>query len=442
MQASEAPRQAAAWLNVAAKAGGAVVSFLLSVVLARTMAPEGFADVAVIFAWLAIASNVACFSAPLVFVRFVPDYLSRGQPGLARGVVQFAFSATAAAAAAIAGLAAVAILSGAATLPRDLPQSALVAAALLLPTVLLLDVAGLLMGLKRAAIAELLANVIRPALTVAGVAVLWHVERPPLPAPTVLAVYLAASIVMVLASLAYAASVVPRGLARTKPAYEARMWARAAGGFMLVTAAAAVHERVDLLMMGAIAASADVAAYAVAVRFAQTITVAVAAVSTVMAPHVVERLAELREGRLDPLQPLVRNTARTALYVCLLALAGFAILGPLLLRLFGPHYGQAWLPMVLLAAGQVVASLAGPAAPLATLAGEPRIAIASLAAGIVANAALCLVLVPWLGGNGAALAAAAGVILSSVLARAWTRARFGIDTSVFGARPGFPAGRV
>ena len=429
-QESAAPRQAAAWLNVAAKAGGAAVSFLLYIVLARTMTPEGFADVAVIFAWLAIVANFACFSAPFVLVRFVPDYLSGGEAGLARGVVQFTLAATTVASAAIAGLAALAVLSGAFTPARDLERSVLVAAALLLPTVLLLDLAGLLMALKRAAVAELLTNVIRPLLMVVAAALLWHLQSPPLPAPTVLAAYLAASLVMVLACAAYAYSVSPGELVRAPPAYRARQWARAAGGFMLVTAAAAVHERIDLLIMGFIAAPADVAAYAVAARFSQTVTVAVAAVATVMAPHVVERLADLREGRLDHLQDLVRSTARTALHVSLLALAGFAILGPLFLDLFGPHYRQAHLPLVILAAGQAVSALAGPAAPLATLAGEPRIAIASLAAGIVVNASLNFALVPSLGGTGAAVATAAGMICASFIARSWVRARFGLDTSV------------
>ncbi len=431
-QASDPPRQSAAWLNVAAKAGGAILSFLLYVVLARAMRPEGFADVAVIFAWLAIAGNVAGFSAPFVLVRFVPDYLAARQHGLARGVVQFALAATMAASVAAAAVAAALVAGGALPLPRDLPQSVLVAAALLPASVLLLVLAGLLMGLKRAPMAELLTNVVRPALMVGGIGVLWLVRPPPLPAPTVLALYLAASVLMALVTLAYAGFVVPRAALHAPPRYLARAWSRAAGGFMLVTATAALHERVDLLMMGALAAPPDVAAYAVAARFSQTVTVAVSAVGTVMAPHVVERLAELREGRLERLRPLVRDTARTALHVCLLALAAFALLGPLLLRLFGPHYGQAYLPLVVLALGQVAAALAGPAAPFTTLAGEPRIAIASLAAGIVANAALNVLLVPRLGGVGAAIATAAGMVCAAFLARAWTRSRFGLDTAAFG----------
>ena len=429
-----APRQSAAWLNVAAKIGGAAISFLLYIVLARTMTPEAFADVAVILAWLAIASSIACFSAPLVLVRHLPDNLAQGRAGLARGVVQFSFAATATSATAIAGVVAIAVLTGAVALPNDLPQSALTAAALLPSTVLLLDLAGLLTGLKRAAVAELLVNVFRPALMIVGLAVLWYAHRPSLPAPTVLAIYLAASVIMVVACAVYASSILPGELVRAKPVYALREWSRSAVGFMAVAIAATISERIDILMMGIIASSADVAAYAVAVRFAQTVVVAASAVGAVMAPHLVERLEDLRAGRREELQLLVRNTARTALYVSIIALAGFAIIGPLFLKLFGPHYERAYTPLVVLAVGQVLCALTGPAAAVATLSGEPRIAIVALTAGIGVNAALNLLLVPTLGANGAALATASGMVCASLFAWVWTRRHFLLDTSVFRAK--------
>jgi len=86
-QANAAPRQSAAWLNIAAKVGGAGFSFLLYIVLARTMTPEGLADFAVVFALLNILTAVGCLSSPLVLMRFVPASLASGHPGLARGVV-------------------------------------------------------------------------------------------------------------------------------------------------------------------------------------------------------------------------------------------------------------------------------------------------------------------------------------------------------------------
>ena len=200
---------------------------------------------------------------------------------------------------------------------------------------------------------------------------------------------------------------------------------------MAVGIAVAIHERIDILLMGMLASSAEVATYAVAVRFAQTIVVASSAAGTVMAPHLVERLADLRDGHRDELQVLVRNTARTAFYLSLLALIGFGVLGPLLLKLFGPHYERAYVPLLVLTTGVALSALAGPAAAVATLAGEPRIAVISLMAGVVVNAGLNLMLIPRFGSNGAALGTAAGMLAASIVAWAWTRHRFRLDTSIF-----------
>jgi O-antigen/teichoic acid export membrane protein len=429
------PRQSAAWMNVAAKFVGAGTSFVLYIVLARTMTPEAFADVAIVLAWLAIASTVACFSAPLVLVRYVPDNLVQGRAGLARGVVQVVFAATAAFSLGIGAIAAIAVLGGIVVFPRDLPRSALIASALLLPSVLLLDLAGLLTGLKRAAIAELLINVLRPALMVACLAALWYLGRPPLPASTVLMVYLIASVIMLVASAAYALSILPRELVQARPEYSLRDWTHSAAAFMAVAVAVTVSERIDILLMGLIASPAEVAAYAVAVRFAQTVVVAASAVGAVMAPHLVERLEDLLSGRREEVQVLIRSTARTALYVSLIALVGFALLGPLFLKLFGAHYTKAYVPLVILSSGQVLCALTGPAAAVATFSGQPRIAITALVSGIVVNATLNLLLVPTLGANGAALATASGMICASIVAWARTRRHFLLDTSVFRTKP-------
>jgi O-antigen/teichoic acid export membrane protein len=433
--ASAIPRPAAAWLNVAAKVGGAGISFLLYIVLARVMTPEAFADVAVVFAWLALASAVACCSAPLVLIRYLPETLIQGRPDLARGALQFMIGVTAALAIGIGGIGAAAVLFGLVNLPRDLAHSALAAAAVLLPGVLLLDLAGLLTSLKRAVIGELLVNLLRPALVVVGVLLLWLVYHPPISAPVALAVYLAASVVTVLVCVAYTLRVLPRELVHATPTYAVRDWTRSAAGFMAVTIVVQIHERVDILLMGLIASSADIAAYAVAIRFALTVALAASAVGTVMMPHFVERLVDLRQGRRDEVQALVRSSARTAFYVCLIALAGFAIFGPLILKLFGPHYGRAYAPLVILATGQAICALVGPALGVATLAGEPRIAIVSLVTGIIVNAGLNVWLVPLHGANGAAIATASGTIFASVIAWAWTRSRLLLDTSVFRLTP-------
>jgi O-antigen/teichoic acid export membrane protein len=108
----------------------------------------------------------------------------------------------------------------------------------------------------------------------------------------------------------------------------------------------------------------------------------------------------------------------------------------LLLKLFGPSYASAYAPLVILASGQLLAALFGPAAMVATFIGAPRIAVWSLATGILVNASLNLVLVPTLGALGAAVATAAGTVAIAVAAWAWTRLQFDLDTAVVAVRRG------
>ena len=422
---------ARAWFNIAAKGLGAAISFLLYVVLARTMTPEGFADVAVVFAWLAIGASVACLNSPMVLIKHVPESLAHGRPDLAHGVVRATFAVTGLLAVAVALAVAAAILAGGLSLPRDLGASALLACALMVPSVLLLGFSGLLGGLKRAAVAEVMVSIARPALAVAGLAALWIARPPPTAAPTVLAFYLGASVVMVAVAGFYAARVAPLEMARARPAYAIGEWARSSAAFMGVAIAAALHERIDLLLLAVSAPAEEVAAYSVAARLVQTVVMATSAASAVMAPHFVERLADLRRGHRAEAQAIVRSAALISLAVSLAALVVFAVAGPLILSLFGTHYRSAYGPLMVLAAGQALASLGGPGTAVAAVSGEARIALGALGAGIAANAALNVALVPAWGGYGAAAGTATGMIVAAALARAWTRRRLGLDPSVF-----------
>jgi len=77
--------------NIVARLSGAGLAFLLTIMLARTMEPSGFAQVSVMLAWLAVATALGGLSMPLVVVRFVGDYVAQGRPDLARGVLLFLY---------------------------------------------------------------------------------------------------------------------------------------------------------------------------------------------------------------------------------------------------------------------------------------------------------------------------------------------------------------
>ncbi|WP_161974716.1 lipopolysaccharide biosynthesis protein [Piscinibacter terrae] len=427
-------RIGSAWLNVVAKLGGTALSFGVYIALARWMSPEAFAEVVVMLTWLAIATAFGGLSMPLVVVRHVAENLAAGQVGVARGTYRFALAAIVAVSLSLGGLAVVlAALGWLGSTPGRF-MSVTITAALLVPSVVLTVQTGLLQALKQVVLAELLTNTVRPILLLIGLGGLWLATRSPLAASTVLAAYLLTALLLVTALWWKARQALPAAWRITSPEDNRRAAMHTAMGFMLVMIAAALNERVDMLLLGATGRPEDIGAYAVATRFGQAIIVAVNAVSAVMAPHFVEQLQAIKDGRTAAAQDLVSRTARTTLWLCLLALVFFALLGPWLAALFGPHYGHAYLPLVVLAGGQALAALFGPAALACTLAGSPRVAVASLLAGIATNAVLNLVLVPRFGATGAAAATACGTVLAAGLSWLRTRQMLGIDSSVLASR--------
>ena len=191
---------------------------------------------------------------------------------------------------------------------------------------------------------------------------------------------------------------------------------------------------VDIIIMGMIAPASEIAQYGVATRISQTLTMATGAVASVMAPHFVEYLPELRNGRIQEIGFLLKNTARTMLYICLIALAGFLLLAPKFLLLFGHLYTDAYSPLIILIAGQTAAALFGPAIVAATLLDELKPAVTCLTAAIVINIILNILLVPRFGANGAGIATASAAALASGLAWIWIKKRYQLDTSVMSIR--------
>jgi len=425
----------ATWLNVPAKLAGTALSFLLYVGLARWMSVDAFGQTALMLAWLAIASVFASLSMPLVVVRHVAADLALGRIGRAKGAFRFALRSVTAASVGVAAGAIGLAMSGAIHAFDAHRADVVVTALLLVPSALVLVRAGLLQALKRVVSSEVLTNAMRPALMLAIVGIV-HVTAPELlSSVTVLGAYFAVTLVL-LATLAFATRrALPPGWTQAPHIDVHRDVLRTAMGFMTVMLTAALSERVDLLLLGWTASSGEVAAYAVATRFSQATTVAINAMSAVMAPHFVEQLSNIRDRDLMAAQRLIRGTARRTLVVTVMALLAFGALGPWLTSLFGPQYRNAYLPLVLLTIGQVVASTFGPATLAATLAGSSGLAVSSMVAGLVVNTLLNLLLVPHFGSTGAAAASAVATTTAAILAWYRLRRRVAIDSAIFAVLP-------
>ncbi|MBM9458562.1 lipopolysaccharide biosynthesis protein [Nocardioides sp. zg-536] len=181
-------------------------------------------------------------------------------------------------------------------------------------------------------------------------------------------------------------------------------------------------QKLDIVLVAALLGATDAAVYAVATRFVVFGQLANQAVSSVVQP----RFTLILAGNDDP-RLLSRVFGVTTGWSMLLAWPVYlcAAAAPMAyLGWFGAGYERAEAAAVVLVmvAGMLVAVATGPVDTLLLMAGRSGWSLANTLLAAVVNIGLCLLLVPWLGIVGAAVAWVVAVLLRCGLATVQLRA--------------------
>jgi O-antigen/teichoic acid export membrane protein len=112
--------------------------------------------------------------------------------------------------------------------------------------------------------------------------------------------------------------------------------------------------------------------------------------------------------------------------------AALIILPGVYLGLFGSSFHSGVTAVVIVACAQLVNAAAGPTGTVLIMTGKERIAVRGVAAGLLANVVLAVVLVPLLGVTGGAIAFAVSLALWNIILVVIARRLVGINVTAFG----------
>lgn len=266
---------------------------------------------------------------------------------------------------------------------------------LLVPLVQLLAVAGLVaidsLSLQTAILAFILANVIAAAV---GLCLMWNVLSKSLH-------YIAAE-------------------------YAISAWAKACLIFTGIALLTFLQTQAGVLFLGLMSTTADVAAYQIADRGAQMVVLAAGIIDLVLAPHVARAF---KAGSSDQLRGIFRKARRVGGGITLVVALPLILAGaPIVEFAFGSAYvGLAVQPLAIISAALAFRAFLGPTATFLAMSGNERPALVAQGVGLIANIGLMLLLAPGFGALGAAWAAAAGIVVWSVLLAFQTKKFLGIQ---------------
>lgn len=392
------------------------LTLLVTILLARSLGPEGFGQYAFVIALITTLSIPLAPALMQLTTRETARMQQAGNEPQIRALLQWANRHV------LIGSVLVIVVAGGAALwfadwRIDDRWTLLLVGLVALPLLGLNGVrAGVLAGLRRVVQGQFPDLFVRPlVLLVVAAALLIAGSLTPL---TAVVAFLAG------AAMAFAVGVVllkrtfPESEGETPPSdtVRNRQWLRAWMPFTLLVAASTLNAQIGILLLGWLSTADQVAAMQVAERGAMMVVLSLAVVNLVIGPHITQ---VHRSGDRAKLQALSRQSARMALVVALpMALPLIFFGGPILSVVFGAEYAEiATLPLAILAVAQLINVGFGSVGMLLTMSGFERDTLLGQAVALFVNVVAAVLLIPPLGVVGAAIAAGIGLVVwNAVLA--------------------------
>ena len=388
--------------------GGAGLTGLAQLVIARTVGAASYGIYSYVLAWTTLLSYVATLGFSMVLLRFVPAYSVKGQWSLARGVIRFAFKRSFLVAMAIAISGIVIVLPLERSFGREMVISLAIGLAIV-PLVALYVLGGATVRAFGGVISAIAPErLVRDGLMLAIVllAAAFSVTSPD--ATTVLSALMISSVVTASLLLWSALKLWPPQLRSAELAYAPRDWWHLAFPVMIMTGVDVILNRAGLIVLVWSGDTHAAGIFALGLNLALLLILPRMAVGTFFAPNV-SRLHASQDG--NALQSLfARATVLSVAGTTMLALPLLLLTEPLL-RFFGEDFVAAAPITRVLIAGQIVAAAMGPQQSLLTMTGRERVAASLMVMGAIINVLGCALGIALYGAMGAAIATAATNII-------------------------------
>ena len=141
-------------------------------------------------------------------------------------------------------------------------------------------------------------------------------------------------------------------------------------------------------------------------------------------------------GDKDPLASFFAETTKWTFWPSLLACAAILACGRPLLGLFGAGFQNGYDVMFILSVGMLARAAVGPAERLLNMLGERKQCAFIYAGAFVINLALCVMLIPRIGIEGAAVSTSTALVFESILLYLVAKRRLGFHVSILGGASG------
>lgn len=399
-----------------------VLLLAASILLARMLKPTGYGQYAFAMSLAKVLGIFATLGLPGLLTREIAAGEAEEQWSRVRGLTRRANQAT--------SLALILIVSAGGTavllwphLDREFRLTLVLALVYLVFNAFSQLRGAQLMGFRRVIAGQVGLLCVQPMLLLIGILVLAFIIKTNLTSTMAFLLTVAAAVVVLGMNEGLFHYYRPPQLRDAVPARSMPHWLRSALPFGAMSGLFLLNSQIDLIMLGFFTSNEQVGLYRVATSGATILPLILAALNPVLAPtlsrfHALGDTTKLR--RIAKAGALASLLGAAPIFLLFLFF-GKTIIG----SVFGAAYLDAWLPLIILSAGQFMNAATGPVGLLLTMTGHELETVRIMGVSTVLNIVLNAALIPLLGMIGAATATAASLLFWNFALALRVRRRFG-----------------
>ncbi|MDH4228322.1 MAG: flippase [Nitrospirota bacterium] len=418
--------------SVAVRALGAVALFGSQMVLARVLGVQGYGDYVLALTWVSVLAALAPLGMDSASVRFIAAYRETGHDANLTAFLaatrRWAMAGTVVATVLMA--VAVGIVAG--HLRPQLLQVFLWGIAALPLMGLCQLLAGRLQASRRAVSAIAYQEVLRPLLTVGGVAALALLPAAHAGAAAAMVVTAAAAFLSATAMTLHVRPLLPSGPALAARAELRRDWLGTGLSQMFTVLAAIAMGQISVLMVGMMAGADQAGIYGAATRVSALTAFGLGVINPIAGPLFAEAWAGKSRERLAQLARF-SAIAAVLLVIPIALMLGFG--GSRIMAMFGKGFTPGHMALIFLVLGQTVNAACGSVGLLLNMTGHHHRVAMVFGVTATVNVVLNFLLIPPFGINGAAAATGLCMAAWNIILWVQVRAHLGIEPSILSIWP-------
>lgn len=273
---------------------------------------------------------------------------------------------------------------------------------------------ALLRGSKFVVYSQLPDALIRPILFLLLVILGNFLYQIPSDANTLLIRYTIAAVLSLLICLWWVNKKVLGSMPLNTPKahYDTHNWSKAAGVFFLISSLNLINLRTDVLAIGGLLPSTDLAYYNIGAKLSELLKMAFVVSNMVFAPLIAHHFAH---QNTTALQRLATRSAWLSVGISLPLVLLLLLLGKPILMWWGSPFATAYTAMMVLCAGQMFNLGCGLSGNLLAMTGNELWIFVSIIVSTIVNVGLNLWLIPQYGILGAAYATTISTVLKNLI---------------------------